>query len=373
MIKKIENIIREEIENIGGQEIYMPALHPIGNYRKTGREKIDILFHTELRSGGELVLGQSHEEVVVPLLQKFVLSYRDLPKAVYQFQTKFRNELRAKSGILRGREFLMKDLYSFHIDEEDLDAYYEKAKEAYFKIFKRCGLGDKTYLTFASGGTFSKYSHEFQTLTEAGEDTIFICGKCQVAVNKEIIEDVGHKCPECQKGDLTEAKAIEVGNIFKLKEKFSRAFDLEVLNEKGEKRNVLMGCYGIGSSRVMGTIVEVYNDEKGILWPEEIAPFKVHLIPLAGKDKEGQLKIAKAADSLYDELAEKGIEVLYDDREDKSAGEKFADADLIGIPQRIVISEKTMEKDCAEFKKRNEDKVTLVKISEITSKLKTKN
>jgi prolyl-tRNA synthetase len=365
VIKKIENIIREEINAIGGQEIYMPALHPIENYKKTGREKIDILFYTDLRTGVKLVLGQSHEEVVVPLMQKFILSYKDLPKAVYQFQTKFRNELRAKSGILRGREFLMKDLYSFHASEEDLNEYYEKAKKAYNNIFARCGLGDKTYLTFASGGTFSKYSHEFQTLTGAGEDIIYICDKCRVAVNKEIIEEAKHQCLGCGNKNLKEKKAIEVGNIFKLKTKFSEAFDLSVLDKEGNKKTVIMGCYGIGLSRLMGTIVEVYNDEKGIIWPEEVAPFKAHLILLIGKDKKGQSKIAKAADSLYDELAEKGIEVLYDDREEKSAGEKFADADLIGIPYRVVISEKTIEKGSAEIKKRNEEKVELIKLKKV--------
>jgi prolyl-tRNA synthetase len=364
VMKKIENIIREEMNIINGQEIYMPALHPIENYKKTGREKLDILFYTDLRTGTKLVLGQSHEEVIVPLMQKFILSYRDLPKAVYQFQTKFRNELRAKSGILRGREFIMKDLYSFHADEKDLDNYYEQAKNAYFKVFERCGLKDMTYLTFASGGTFSKYSHEFQTLTDAGEDIIYICDKCKIAINKEIIEEQKHQCPECFGNGLREEKAIEVGNIFKLKTRFSDAFGLKVPDEQGKDIEVSMGCYGIGLSRLMGTIVEIYNDEKGIIWPEEVSPFKAHLIVLQGKES-GAGKIIKSADKLYENLIKNGIEVLYDDRRDRSAGEKLIEADLIGIPYRIIISEKTLEKGSAEIKKRGENNSKLVDLDKV--------
>jgi prolyl-tRNA synthetase len=258
-------------------------------------------------------------------------------------------ELRAKSGVLRGREFLMKDLYSFHLTPEDLDDYYEKVKNAYFKVFGKVGLREKTYLTFASGGSFSKYSHEFQTVTAAGEDTIYICEKCQTAVNKEIKFETPH-CPVCGGKKFQKEKAIEVGNIFKLQDKFSKPFDLKVIDKKGKPKIVLMGCYGIGLSRLLGTIVEVHHDEKGIIWPESVAPFQVHLISL-GKNKE--------AEKIYKNLLAKKIEVLFDDRE-ASPGEKFADADLIGIPWRAVVSEKSLALGGVEVKKRNEKKVKIV-------------
>ena len=350
VMKKIENIIREEMNAIGGQEFEMPALHPKENWEKTGRwSAMDDLYKVKDASGREFALGPTHEEVIAPLMKKFASSYKDLPFSAYQFQTKFRMELRVKSGLLRGREFLMKDLYSFHLSEEDLDEYYEKAKAAYWKIFERAGIKEKTYLTFASGGTFSKYSHEFQTLSEAGEDIIYICKKCRNAINKEI----KHKtptCPVCGGKRFREEKAIEVGNIFKLKDKFSKPFDLSVADEKGKKTTVIMGCYGIGLPRLMGTIVEVHHDKKGIIWPKSVAPFKVHLISL-GKNKE--------AEKIYQGLVKNNIEVLLDDR-DASPGEKFADADLIGIPWRAVVSEKSLKSGGVEVKKRDEKKENIV-------------
>ncbi|MDD5489480.1 MAG: His/Gly/Thr/Pro-type tRNA ligase C-terminal domain-containing protein [Candidatus Moranbacteria bacterium] len=355
VMKKIEQIIREEIDAIGGQEFEMPALHPKENWEKTGRwSKMDDLYKVKDASGREFALGPTHEEVIAPLMKKFVSSYKDLPFAAYQFQTKFRMELRAKSGILRGREFLMKDLYSFHIAEKDLDAYYEKAKKAYFKIFERAGLKEKTYLAFASGGSFSKYSHEFQTVTAAGEDTIYICEKCQNAVNKEIKSETP-VCPVCGGKKFKEEKAIEVGNIFKLMDKFTKPFDLKVMDADGKEKMLVMGCYGIGLSRLMGTIVEVHHDEKGIIWPESVAPFGVHLISL-GKDKE--------AEEIYKNLLAKNIEVLFDDR-DVSAGEKFADADLIGIPWRVLVSEKSLAAGGVEVKKRKEKTGKVVSKKEI--------
>ena len=233
VLRKIETIIREEINKVDGQEVFMPALHPIDNYIATKRDKIDVLFHLESVSGKKMVLGQSHEEVVTPLVKQYINSYKDLPINLYQIQTKFRNELRAKSGILRGREFIMKDLYSFHADEADFEQYYNKLKIAYKNIFSRAGLGDSTYLTFASGGTFSKFSHEFQTITENGEDNIHLCEKCKVAVNAEIIK-TEDKCPECGNKDLVKKKAIEVGNIFPLKSKFSDSFDLKYTDKDGK-------------------------------------------------------------------------------------------------------------------------------------------
>jgi len=360
VLKKIENIIREEMVKIGGQEILMPTLQPKVNWEKTGRwQNYDSLFKLiSATSKNEYVIGPTHEEIVSPLVKNFIFSYKDLPLYVFQIQNKFRDEKRAKSGLLRGREFLMKDLYSFHADEKDLDKYYEKVKAAYFNIFNRVGLKNSTLLTFASGGTFSKYSHEFQTISETGEDTIYICEKCRVAINKEIIEDET-SCPECGNKKLKEEKAIEVGNIFKLKTKYSTPFDLKYRDEKGKEKEVIMGCYGIGLGRLMGTIVEIFHDAKGIIWPESIAPFAVHLL----KIKNQKSKIKNNADDVYATLQKAGIEILYDDRADVSAGEKFAEADLIGLPYRLVISEKTGEK--IEVKKRNENDAKLVSETEL--------
>ncbi len=353
VLKNIEKIIREEMVAIGGQEILMPTLQPKENWEKTGRwDTYDTLFRfTSYFSKIDYALGPTHEEIVSPLGQQNIFSYRDLPQYAFQIQNKFRDEKRAKSGILRGREFLMKDLYSFHADEKDLEEYYEKVKEAYFRIFKNAGIGDSTYLTFASGGAFSKYSHEFQTLTDAGEDTIFLCKTCKVAINREIISEQD-KCPECGKSDFSEEKAIEVGNIFKLGTRFSEPFGLKYKDNAGGEKNVIMGCYGIGFNRLMGTIVEVHNDEKGIIWPESVAPYKVHLIEIKKRDE---------ADKVYLALKKEGIEVLYDDR-DVSPGEKFSDADLIGIPYRFVVSEKNGDK--IEVKKRADKEIKVVSFEE---------
>jgi len=367
VMNKIENIIREEMDAIGGQEIAMPALQPKENWMTTGRwDSMDDLYKVKDTSDREFALGATHEEVVAPLLKRFVNSYKDLPVYVYQFQNKFRMELRSKSGLLRGREFLMKDLYSFHLTEKDFDEYYEKCKDAYFKIFERFGIKEKTHLTFASGGTFSKYSHEFQTISEAGEDMIYVCSKCGLAINKEIKSET-EECPECKGKDFHEEKAIETGNIFKLMNKYSKPFNLSVTDEKGENKEVLMGCYGIGLSRAMGTIVEIHHDEKGMIWPESVAPFKVHLILVKGQKSESQ-KFEDEAEKIYNELIEKNIEVLFDDR-DVRAGEKFADSDLIGIPYRVVISEKSLQAGGVEVKKRSEEKSEIIEIENLVSYL----
>ncbi|MCX6742796.1 MAG: His/Gly/Thr/Pro-type tRNA ligase C-terminal domain-containing protein [Candidatus Parcubacteria bacterium] len=359
VFKKIENIIREEMNAIGGQEIVMPALQPKENWELTDRwNSMDDLYKLTDSQRHEYALGPTHEEIIVPLVKKFVNSYKDLPVYVYQFQDKFRMELRSKSGILRGREFVMKDLYSFHLDEKDLDNYYEKVKQVYLNIFKRCGIGGITYLTYASGGSFSKYSHEFQTVTEAGEDIIYICQKCKLAINKEIKNETD-KCPECETSEFKEAKAIEVGNIFKLKTKYSAPFGLKVKDQDGKDREVVMGCYGIGLGRVMGTITEVHHDAKGIIWPLSVAPFQIHLISLK-EEKE----LAKKAEELYNALTKAGFEVLYDDR-DESAGVKLNDSDLLGLPIRLVLSPKTLEQGSVEIKARNSDKVDLVKFDKL--------
>lgn len=359
VIKNIENIVREEINAIGGQEVLMPALTPKENWQKTGRwQSFDALFKLKGHDEKEYALGATHEEIVTPLLQKFILSYKDLPRYVYQIQTKFRNEPRAKAGLLRGREFLMKDLYSFHADENDLNEYYEKVKIAYLKIFERCGLTEKTFLTLAGGGTFSQYSHEFQTVCPVGEDTIFICAKCHLAVNKEIQEETP-RCPECHHDKFEEEKTIEIANIFKLKTNYSAPFDLKFKDQNGQAQPVLMGCYGLGISRLMGALAENNCDSKGLKWPAAIAPFRFHLLAL-GEDKA----VRKSADDLYQKLQQQNCEVLYDDR-DLNAGEKFADADLIGLPARLVISQKTLAKKSVEIKQRNEEKSALIKLLDL--------
>ncbi len=369
VLNKIENIIREEMNTVGGQEILMPALHPRENWDITGRwDVVDVLFKLTGSGEKEYALGATHEEVVTPLLKKQIFSYKDLPQSVYQIQTKFRNEARAKSGILRGREFRMKDLYSFHADQSDLDLYYEKVKDAYFRIYEKCGIGALTYLTYASGGAFSQFSHEFQTLTSSGEDLIYICDTCKISVNKEILEEIGNQCPECQSSSLREEKAIEVGNIFKLGTKFSAPFELSYTDEQGTPHDVIMGCYGIGPSRVMGTIVEVHHDDKGIIWPKNIAPYQVHLVSLCRETADIQ-----TADKLYEKLSAQGVEVLYDDRDGVRAGEKFADSDLIGIPVRLVISPKTIEKNSVEVKLRTQSEATLVAFAELEEYLHSLN
>ncbi len=364
VFKNIEQIIREEMNNIGGQEVYMPTLQPKKNWLLTGRwDEVDVLFKLDMSGDKKQVaLGPTHEEVISPLVSKHINSYKDLPFSVYHIQNKFRNEKRAKSGILRGREFIMKDLYSFHADQKSLDDFYIEATKAYKNIFRRVGIEKVTYKTYASGGTFSKYSHEFQTLTDAGEDLIYICDNCHIAINKEIIEDQEHKCPECGNDDLHVDKAVEVGNIFKLSTKFSEPFKLKYVNEQGKEDLVVMGCYGIGLQRLMGTVVEVCNDDKGILWPDAIAPFKVHLI---------SIKKNKEAEELYNKFVQDGIDVLYDDREDIGPGSKFNDADLIGCPYRLVVSEKTLKEKCVELKRRNSDKIDMLKIDELDKFIKT--
>ena len=340
VIENIKNIVREEMNKIGGQEILMPSLHPKENWEITGRWDVKEMYKIKDENLG---LGWTHEEIITPLIKKHATS---LPKYIYQIQTKFRNELRAKSGILRGREFLMKDLYSFHTSEDDLNDYYEKVKEAYFKIYDRCGLKEKTFLTVASGGEFSSsISHEFQTITESGEDNIYTCKNCGCSFNKEIFDS---KC-DCGSTEFEEKKSIEVGNIFKLGEKYSKPFNMD---------NIVMGCYGIGITRVMGAIVEVFNDDLGIIWPKEVAPFNVHL-----------LELDTDANEIYNDLQKNGIKVLYDNRI-KSAGEKLSDCDLIGIPIRIILSKKTLEKNCVEIKRRNEDKLELVEIKKLIEFIK---
>lgn len=373
-LNKIVGIIREEMNAIGGEEVHMSALQEKQKWEASNRwddAVVDNWFKTTLKNGSELGLGFTHEEPLTAIMKDHIRSFRDLPRAVYQFQTKFRNEERAKSGILRGREFLMKDLYSFNIDENSHKEFYEKVKWAYVKIFYRLGLGDQTFMTYATGGSFSKYSLEFQTVCDAGEDIIFVPSdykhQNKVAINKEVffepdlndsnLAHVDASFSGLTKSGFAEKKAIEVGNIFSLGTKFSDALGLTYKDAEGKMKPVIMGSYGIGPSRLMGTIAELWSDGSGLVWPESIAPFDIHLVAI--HDKEGKVKVA--ADKLYRELCAQGKEVLYDDR-DVSAGEKLGDADLIGIPWRYVLSAKTLEKDSIEVKDRKTGKVELKKV-----------
>ena len=361
VLQKIVGIIRNEMNALGAQEMFMPALVEKKYMEATGRWDVDISIEAKARSekDANFVLGWSHEDILTAMAGKFINSYKDFPFSIYQIQTKFRHEARAKSGLLRGREFLMKDLYSFHASESDFARFYEEAKAAYFRIFEKCEL--EAIYTLAGGGVFTAdNTNEFQVISPVGEDTIYVCEKCGYAENKEItsLKD-GAKCPKCE-GKIREEKSIEVGNIFPLGTKYSEALNLKYSDENGEKKHVIMGSYGIGLSRLMGTVVEVHNDENGITWPKSIAPFAVHLICLGEEFKD-------KSDGIYDALEKANVEVLYDDREDKTAGEKFADADLIGIPLRIVVSKKTLEKDSVEIKKRNSKDAELIKIKDINS------
>jgi prolyl-tRNA synthetase len=363
VLKKIENIIRTEMNALGANEILMPALHPKEFWEKTGRwESMDDLYKVTDASGREFALGATHEEIVVPLAQQFISSYKDLPQAAYQIQNKFRMELRSKSGLLRGREFIMKDLYSFHTTEEDLNAYYEKTIGAYKAIFEKAGLGENTFVTYASGGSFAQYSHEFQTLTDAGEDIIYLCKSCNVAVNKEIAGGAP-VCPECKKTDLSEEKAVEVGNIFKLKTKYSEPFGLTYKDAEGKENLVIMGCYGIGLGRLVGTIAEIHSDEKGLVWPKSVAPFQYHILLLSKNDEQKQ-----KAEALYKDLTQKGIEVLFDDRMGMSAGAKFAEADVLGIPEQIIVGDKMPEDGTFEIKNRKTGAVSYAGMDELYGK-----
>lgn len=364
VLRKIEQIVREEMNAVGGQEVLMPILHPKENWETTGGwESIDILFKIKSRTGKDYAIGSSEEEVVTPLVMSRINSYKDLPQAVYQIHWKYRDELRAKSGILRGREFMMKDMYSFHETQEDFDTFYEEVKKAYLKCFERMGLVAK--VTEASGGDFTeKISYEFMVLTDAGEDDILYCNSCDFCVNVEIAKVAeGDKCPKCSDSALQKARASEAGNVFDLGQKYGKNFDLKFTARDGSMQYPIMGCFGIGISRNMGIIVEKHHDDKGIIWPESVSPFSVHLISIANND----LEVKKQANDVYKKLQAVGIEVFFDDREDVGAGQKFADADLIGIPHRLVVSAKTEGK--IEMKKRTEEKTELVTTDELLKHL----
>jgi prolyl-tRNA synthetase len=328
-----------------------------------------VLFKLQSQTKKEYALGPTHEEIVTPLVKQYVKSYKDLPVAVYQIQSKFRDELRAKSGVLRGREFMMKDLYSFHASQEDLKAYYDQVLEAYLRVFTRCGL--KAKVTEASGGSFTKkFSHEFQIETPAGEDVILACPSCTFAQNSEIATlKEGDACPQCG-STLGMTKGVEAGNIFDLGHTFAEAFSFYVTLEDGTQQLVFMGCYGIGVSRLVGTIVEASHDDRGMIWPKSVAPMPVHLVSLSSKDTAVQAKIDEVAEGIHDDLVREGISVLWDDRS-ASTGEKLADADLIGLPLRVLVSEKTLKEDAVEWKRRASTESELVKLQDVLENIRS--
>ncbi len=367
VIERINKIIREEMAAIGTVEIYMPSLQNPEIWKATDRwsdENVNVWFKSELRAGGEIGFGWTHEEVATELMKQYVSSYKDLPFSAYQIQTKFRNETRAKSGIMRTREFWMKDAYSFSATEEQHAAYYEAAAAAYVKIFNRIGIGSQTYKTFASGGAFTKFSHEFQTLAEAGEDVVFVNEEKGIAVNTEVLAEVDLAELGVTREELTERKSIEVGNIFSLGTKFSGALGLMYTDDMGQEKPVIMGSYGIGPARAMGTVVDLLSDDKGIVWPESIAPFKVHLVVLNTDDEE----VRDYADGVYATFRDRGVEVLFDDR-DARAGEKFADSDLLGMPYRVVVSKKLKESGQFEVVTRKTGEVRLLSEEELFADL----
>jgi prolyl-tRNA synthetase len=359
VLNKIRNTIRKEMDAIGGQEILMPSLHPKQNWITTGGwDSIDVLFHLQSRTGKEYALGQSHEEIVTPLAKDMINSYKDLPLALYQVHWKFRDELRAKSGILRGREFEMKDMYSFHETQEDFDKFYQTVKDAYIRAFRHVDLTAK--VTEASGGNFTdKVSYEFMVLTDAGEDDIYYCPSCEFCVNSEIAKQkVGDDCPKCGKGKLEEARASEVGNVFDLGQKYTKDFNLTYNDAEGNNKYPIMGCYGWGTTRTMGVIVEKSSDERGIIWPLSIAPYEVIIDSLKGTEE--------MAERLYQDLKEHNVEVLWDNR-DESPGSKFVAADLMGIPVRLVLSERNGDK--IEWKNRKSDEAELLDYDTVLMRL----
>ncbi len=370
VVEKIKQIVREEMNTIGGQEISMTTLQRKELWEKTDRwddEKVDVWFKSKLKNDTEVGFGWSHEEPITEMLKQYISSYKDLPVYVYQFQNKLRNELRAKSGIMRGREFLMKDMYSYSTGEDQHNAFYNQTIEAYMRIFERVGLKKDTFLTFASGGAFTEYSHEFQTLTDAGEDIIYISREKNIAINEEVLNDKTCEKLGVKKEELEQAKSAETGNIFDFGTVKCEQLGLNYLDNEGKSVTVHLGSYGIGITRVMGTIVEVFADDKGIIWPESVAPYKVHLVGLNLEDTN----VLKEVNEFYDNLVKSNVEVIFDDRLDVSTGEKLSDADLVGCPYRLIISKKTDGK--IEVKRRNAKESELMDKDSLTTILKTTN
>lgn len=364
VLEKIKNIIREEMNATGSQEVMMTTLQPRDIWEKTDRwsdEKVDNWFKTKLANGTELGVGLTHEEPIVDMVGQYINSYKDLPVSVYQIQNKFRNELRAKSGLMRGREFLMKDMYTFARNQEEHEQIYERAVEAYHRVYERLGLGEKTFRTYADGGIFTnRFSDEFQTLSSVGEDKIFVDFNKKIAINEEIMTPENLEKLGLKREDLVEQTSIEVGNTFHLESKYSDALDVYFTDENGEKKSVIMGCYGIGVSRVMGAIAENFADEKGLVWPENIAPAKVYLVQIGEKSRE-------LAEEIYSELMKQGVEVIFDDR-DARPGQKFADAELMGIPYRVTVSDRLLESGEFEVVERKAGEVEMLSREQLFEK-----
>ncbi len=364
VLENIKRIVREEMNAIGGQEIIMSSLQRRETWETTGRwddEVVDVWFKTKLKDDTELGLAWSHEEAIMEMMQQFVKSYKDLPTSVYQFQTKLRNELRAKSGIMRGREFVMKDMYSLHASAEDLDTYYSGAIEAYNRVYDRLGIGDDTYVTFASGGAFTKFSHEFQTICDAGEDVLYVHREKNIAVNEEVLDDAVKELG-IEKSELEKVKSAEVGNIFNFGTDKSETMGIRFTDSDGTQKPIYLASYGIGITRAMGVIVEKFADDKGLVWPESVAPFTVYLVRIGGDEA------TKQADELYAELTSKGIEVLYDDR-DERPGTKFADAELMGMPHRVTVSDRLIEAGKLEHTERTSGEAVQLTRSELVARL----
>jgi len=364
VLGNITQIIREEMDSIGGNEISLTALQQKDTWEASGRwddKVVDVWFKTKLATGADVGLAPTHEEPLTKLMKNFINSYKDLPAYPYQFQIKFRNELRSKSGLMRGREFWMKDLYSFSRDQDQHDEFYERISDVYMRVYDRLGLGESTYKTFASGGSFAKYSHEFQTVSDVGEDTIYVHEGRNIAINEEVFTDEVLADLGIERSELVEKKAVEVGNIFTLGTKFSDALDLSFTDEDGSSKKVFMGSYGIGPSRLMGLIAEHFADDKGLVWPENVAPAKVYLVQIGDASVE-------RADALYDELQASGIEVIYDDR-DVRPGQKFADSELMGIPYRVTVSDRLIEADQYEVVARKTGETQLLTQDELLAKL----
>lgn len=346
VLEKIKQIVREEMNAVGGQEIIMSSLQRKETWERTGRwddEVVDVWFKSKLKDDTEIGFGWSHEEAIMEMMQQFVKSYKDLPTSVYQFQTKLRNEMRAKSGVMRGREFVMKDMYSLHASQEDMDEYYERVITAYKRCYERFGIGESTFVTFASGGAFTKFSHEFQTICDAGEDILYVNEQQTVAVNEEVLDDAAEELG-VEKSSLAPVKSAEVGNIFKFGTEKSEQMGITYTDKDGTQKPIYLASYGIGVTRVMGVIVEKFADEKGIVWPENVAPARVYLVSIGQKGSE-------MADTLYNELQANGVEVIYDDR-DERPGAKFADAELMGIPYTLTVSDRLVEAGQFELKAR---------------------
>lgn len=363
VLENIVQVIREEMDAVGGNEISMTALQATEVWKASGRwddKVLDVWFKTKLANGKELGLAPTHEEPLTKLMKNYINSYKDLPVYPYQFQIKFRNELRSKSGLMRGREFWMKDLYSFSRTQDEHDAFYEEISLAYKRVFERLGLGDSTFKTFASGGSFAKFSHEFQTISDVGEDTIYLHREKGIAINEEVYTDEVLAELGVDRTELEEVKAVEVGNIFTLGTRFSDPLELNFTDEDGSVKPVIMGSYGIGPSRLMGLIAEHFADDKGLVWPENVAPYKVYLVSIGN--------VTEQADELYKKLSDAGVTVLFDDR-DERPGAKFSDAELIGLPYRVTISERLLGESKLEFTRRNTGETELLTLDELLAKI----